>query len=621
MLFRVLGVMEVRTQEGWTGIGAPKWRALLAALLLRPGQVVSTERLADELWGDDPPPGASKLISGYVSRLRRMIGDADGRVLVTRSPGYQLLVGRDDLDVSRFEDLTAAGRRALSGGAPEQGAELLAEALRLWRGEALADVPAGTLVYAECRRLDELRLDGLELRIEADLARGHGSEVVAELRRLTAEHPLRERLWGQLMRALHACGLPAAALEAYARAQRAIADELGADPAPGLQDLHRRILVGDPVPAAASAGDREKPADVLALPALPRQLPAAAQQFVGRAEELAGLSALLGADASAHGAPLISAITGGPGVGKTALSLPWAHQVADRFPDGQLYLNLRGFDASGNPMPPAEAILHFLEALGVPPERVPATAEAQAGLFRSLLAGRRVLVVLDNARDDAHVRPLLPGSRGCMVLVTSRSQLIGLAAADGAHILTLGVLSTAEAREMLTARLGTKRVWAEPEAVAELTELCSRLPLALSIAAGRAVARPGQRLAGLAAELQQSDTRLDELDTGDPRASVRAAFSWSCRQLSEPAAQLFRLVGAHPGPDITAPAAARLADLPLPQAQDALRDLARAHLVSEHLPGRYACHDLLRAYAAEQSRRHRPEGGAGCGPRVGRRAP
>jgi DNA-binding SARP family transcriptional activator/Tfp pilus assembly protein PilF len=607
MLFRVLGVLEIRTREGWTGISASKWRALLAALLLRHDQVVSTERLIDELWGDDPPPGAYKLVSGYVSRLRRVIGDPGGLVLVTRSPGYQLMVSRDDLDVSRFEDLVAAGRKGLHDGDPERGAELLAEALGLWRGPALADVLPGPIASAESDRLDEMRLGALELRIDADLACGRGSEVLAELRRLTAEHPLRERLWAELMRALHGHGQSAEALGVYSQARQIIAAELGAHPGPDLQDLHRRILVGDPTLTARPPAGRE-PADGRRAPlipaTLPRQLPAVARHFVGREKELDRLSGMLDEVAGAERAAVISAIIGSAGVGKTALAVHWSHRVAQRFPDGQLYVNLRGFDPSGAPLAPAEAIRHFLDGLGVPPERIPARPQAQAGLFRSLLADKRMLVVLDNARDDAQVRPLLPGSHGCMALITSRSQLAGLAATDGAHLLTLDVLTSSDARGLLARRLGPERITGEPEAVTELTRLCARLPLALSIAAARAAARPSLRLAALASELRDSPARLDELDTGDASASVRAVFSWSCQQLSGPAARMFRLHGVHPGPDITAPAAASMAGVPLPEGREALRDLARAHLVSEHLPGRYTCHDLLHAYAAEQARAH-----------------
>jgi tetratricopeptide (TPR) repeat protein/transcriptional regulator with XRE-family HTH domain len=364
---------------------------------------------------------------------------------------------------------------------------------------------------------------------------------------------------------------------------------------------------------------------------VPRQLPASVRQFVGRERELAELTGLLG-QAGARpaaefvgrqgelaaltglldqtGSPpavVISAIGGTAGVGKTALAVHWAHQVASRFPDGQLYVNLRGFHHSGKPMSSAGAIRGLLDALQVPAVQIPASLDAQAGLYRSLLAERRMLVVLDNARDAGQVRPLLPGSPGCLVVVTSRSQLAGLAATDGAFQLTLDLLTEAEARQLLARRLGAARLAQEPEAVAELIALCARLPLALAIVAARASGRPKLRLGALAEDLKDAPRRLDTLDTGDAAASVRPVFSWSLDSLSAPAARLFALLGVHPGPDVTIEAAASLAGIPLPQARRAVLELARAHLITEHVPGRYSLHDLLRAYAAELAAGQEPE--------------
>jgi tetratricopeptide (TPR) repeat protein len=337
---------------------------------------------------------------------------------------------------------------------------------------------------------------------------------------------------------------------------------------------------------------------------VPRQLPAAVARFTGRAAELRALTWMLGQDVpgGGPGTVVISAIGGTAGVGKTVLALHWAHQVAERFGDGQLYVNLRGYDPSGTPTAPEAAIREFLDALGVPPEGIPPSPEAQEGLYRSLVAGKRMLIVADNARDEAQVRPLLPASPGSLVLVTSRSHLGGLAAADGARLISLDVLSHAEAVHMLTARLGTARVTAEPAAVDRIASLCACLPLALAVAAARAAARPGFPLAALAAELADAAGRLDVLDTGDPGSSVRAVFSWSTRQLSAESARMFRLLGIHPGPDISVAAAASLAGRAQPQARALLRELSRMHLIAEHVPGRYAFHDLLRAYAAEQAR-------------------
>jgi len=336
---------------------------------------------------------------------------------------------------------------------------------------------------------------------------------------------------------------------------------------------------------------------------VPRQLPAAVAGFIGRAAELAALTRMLDqARISAPGTVVISAIGGTAGVGKTALALHWAHQVAGRFCDGQLYVNLRGYDPSATPAAPEMVIPGFLNALGIPPERIPAGLEEQAGLYRSLLADKQMLIVADNARDEQQVRLLLPASPGSLVLVTSRSQMPGLAAADGARLISLDVLSHGEAVDMLAGRLGTVRTAAEPAAVGRIADLCACLPLALAVAAARASARPGFPLAALAGELADSAGRLDALDAGDPAASVRAVFSWSARQLSAEAARMFQLLGLHPGPDIGVPAAGSLAAVTQADAERLLRQLAGVHLITEHVPGRYAFHDLLRAYAADQAR-------------------
>ena len=336
-------------------------------------------------------------------------------------------------------------------------------------------------------------------------------------------------------------------------------------------------------------------------PAVPRQLPSAVAGFTGRAQELAELTRLMDQAAAGPGTVVISAIGGTAGVGKTALALHWAHRVADRFADGQLYANLRGFDPSGVPAAPEETVRGFLNALGVPPERVPPGPEAQAALYRGVLADKRVLIVLDNARDEEQVRPLLAASPGSLVLVTSRNQLAGLAAANGARLLGLDVLARAEAVQLLTARLGGTRAAAEPGAVGEIADRCAGLPLALTVAAARAATRPHFPLAALAPELRGLAGRLDALDSGDPTISVRTVFSWSYRQLAADAARMFRLLGLHPGPDISVPAAASMTGYPLPQARRLLGELARACLITEHVPGRYVFHDLLLAYAASQA--------------------
>jgi tetratricopeptide (TPR) repeat protein/transcriptional regulator with XRE-family HTH domain len=337
---------------------------------------------------------------------------------------------------------------------------------------------------------------------------------------------------------------------------------------------------------------------------VPRQLPAAVADFTGRAAELATLTKILdtAADGGTTGTMVISAIAGTAGVGKTALALHWAHQAAGQFPDGQLYVNLCGFAPSGAPVTPAEAIRRFLVALGMPPERIPADAEAQAGLYRSLVAGKTMLIVLDNARDEEQVRPLLPASPGSLVMVTSRNSLAGLAATNGARLLSLDVLTHDEAVQLLTARIGQARAAAEPDAIAEIADLCACLPLALAVGAARATVWPRLPLSALAGELRTAIGRLDALDTGDPAASVRAVFSWSYDRLSGETARMFRLLGLHCGPDISVPATASLAARSQPEARRLLRELTRDRLITEHVPGRYAFHDLLRAYAADLAR-------------------
>ncbi len=340
----------------------------------------------------------------------------------------------------------------------------------------------------------------------------------------------------------------------------------------------------------------------LTAPVVPRQLPPAMPYFVGRGAELDMLNGLVERAARPGGAVAISAIGGSAGIGKTALAVYWAHQVADRFPDGQLYVDLHGFDPSGSPVQPAEAVRGFLEALGIPAERVPASLQARTGLYRTLLSTRRVLVVLDNARDAEQASPLLPGTPGCVAVVTSRNQLNRLVVAEGAEPVRLDLLSTAEARELLIRRLGERRVSDEPGPVREMIDQCARLPLALSVVAARAAANPTFSLATVSGELRETHARLDALDGGESAADVRAVFSWSYQNLSEPAARLFRLLGLHTGRDIGAAAAASLAALPEAAVRRALAELTRVHLIEEHVPGRFACHDLLRAYAAELAR-------------------
>jgi DNA-binding SARP family transcriptional activator len=597
--FCLLGPLTVRRGGAALAVPRGRQRAVLAALLLRANHVVSADELAEALWGADWPTSARVSVQNYVMRLRHTLGPAGSRI-ATQPHGYLIAVNDSELDTARFEGLLREARAAARDGRWVEAADRAAVALALWRGEPLADADSDVLTAREAPRLAELRLQAAETRIDAELHLGRPGEVIGELRQLAAAQPLRERLHALLMLALYRDSRQAEALAAYRQARAVLVEELGTEPGPELQQLHQQILAADP---ALTLTDPATPVASGAGPAgpAPRQLPAAVAGFTGRAAELRALMRTLDqAGAGGPGTVVISAIGGTAGVGKTALALHWAHQVADRFGDGQLYVNLRGLDPSSTSATPTEAIRGFLDALGVPPGRIPPAPEAQAGLYRSLLSGKRMLIVVDNARDEQQVRPLLPASPASLVLVTSRSQLSGLAA-DGAQLINLDVLSHGEAVHMLATRLGAARSTAEPAAVDRIAGLCACLPLALAVAAARAAARPGFPLATLADELADSAGRLDALDAGDPGSSVRAVFSWSYRLLTGQAARMFRLLGIHPGPDITVPAAASLAAISEPDARRLLRELARAHLITEHVPGRYAFHDLLRAYATEQA--------------------
>ena len=609
MRFRVLGAVEVFDGCRWRRAGTAKQRTLLAELLINVGSVVSRDRLTDELWGDDPPAGAANQVYGNVARLRKLVGDPEGKLLVTHSPGYRLSATPCEIDSGRFEELAEDGRRALAADRFGEASERLAEALGLWHGRAYADVPATGAVRAEVNRLEEERLSAQAARIDADLALGRHDGLVAELMALTQTNPLRERAWKQLMLALYRCGRQADALEAYRRAHRVLGDELGITPGPALQRLHQRILDADPsletsVTERAGAADPGG-ADGVVEPStvLPRQLPADVANFTGRVSELGRLDALAAGDADTV---VICAITGTAGIGKTALALRWAHRAASRFTDGQLHIDLRGF-ATTAPVSPLDALIRMLRALGVPPERIPADIDEAAALYRSLLAGRRALVMLDNAATAEQVRPLLPGSPGCLVLITSRDRLTGLTARDGAVRLTLDALSPAEARLLLDDLLGSGRLARESAAAGELAAGGAHMPLALRIAAARLADQPHRRIADYVAELGRGDPLAKlTLDDGSDNG-IRIAFDLSYRTLDADARRLFRRFALVPGTDIAVDAVAALDDAGRDRAYALLETLARGHLVEPRAPGRYGMHDLLAAYAADRTTHDDPE--------------
>jgi DNA-binding SARP family transcriptional activator/tetratricopeptide (TPR) repeat protein len=705
MRFRILGHLEVRGPDGWTAISAAKWRSLLGCLLVRPGQLVPTESLIFELWGDSPPSTANNMVSIYVHRLRKeVLGDAEGRILVHRAPGYLLRVAPGDVDIQVFDALVAEGRSELAAGRPGRAAELLGEALRLWRGPLLADVTRSPALVIAAERATELWLDATELRIEADLACDRGAGVVAELRGLVGDHPMRERLWALLIRALDQAGRRAEAFEAYALARRTIAEELGVEPGSELQRLYAELLAADEssaptsgtptsaargarrAPAAArgpgpadaagsgkngdAGGRTTTPADEVAAPGQataadpgadaaggtapsradspgsiaigtiadpgspgaaasarsgapepapgsgpviprPTQLPTDIADFTGRETPVEQLCALLlGADATSNpGAVPIAVVNGAGGLGKTTLAVHAAHRVRAQFPDGQLYVDLLG--ASADPAQPGEVLARFLRDLGVEGDKVPAHDDERAALYRTRLTGRRVLILLDNARDAAQVRQLLPGSSSCAVLVTTRNRTPDLVST---RFVDLNVLEDSEALGLFSRVVGPERAAAEPDATAEVLVACAGLPLAIRICAARLAARRQWRVGTLAARLRNEHRRLDELSIGD--LAVRASFQVSYDSLRSPGrgidpARVFRLLGLWQGSAISLAAASALVGEPEDDTADALETLVDANLLESPAPDWYRFHDLLRVYATERAEAEEDESARG----------
>jgi DNA-binding SARP family transcriptional activator/tetratricopeptide (TPR) repeat protein len=612
MEYGILGPVQARVSGRTVPVGGPREQKALASLLLDLGRAVSAARLIDVLWGANPPPTCAAQLRNTMTALRRRLGgEADSAPIVRAGDGYLIDVSPDRLDATRFErGVTEAQRLAEFGRLPD-AADVLRGALALWRGPALAGLD-GDALAVEAYRWEEKRLACLEQRIEFDLALGRHRDVVGELGVLVADHPLRERLLELHLLAMYRSGRRQDALAAYAAARTRLAEHAGLDPGPELVALQQAILRDDPTLLDRGYGQPPLPVPPAPRPGVavapaagaPAQLPLGVRGFSGRTSEIEQLDAVRRTCGQQPAAVVISALWGTAGVGKTALAVHWAHTVAHHFPDGQLYVNLRGFDPSGVVMDPSEAMRGFLDALGVPASRVPADPQTQAALYRTRLAGRRVLILLDNARNAEQVRPLLPGSATCLVVVTSRNQLPGLIAAEGAHPVSLDLLTAHEARELLAHRLGGARIAAEPDAVDEIIARAARLPLALAIVAARAATSPALRLEELAADLRATETGLDAFASTDTATDARSVFSWSYRALSTPAAALFRLLGLHPGPIISTTAVASLAGMPAARIQPLLAELAGAHLIAEHAPHRYVLHDLLRAYADELNRRH-----------------
>ncbi|MDI1463199.1 BTAD domain-containing putative transcriptional regulator [Catellatospora sp. KI3] len=593
---RVLGPIEASGTGGPAALIGARQRALLAVLAMNAGTVVHQPRLIDALWGWDPPRTAVKTLHSHIARVRQAL-DACGLngALSTQHTGYRLDIPAQSVDAHLFESAVASARARLDADDPDRAAAELREALLLWRGDALADGEPTGWAAAEAARLNEVRLCAIEQLWDAELRLGRHRQAVGELERLLVDHPHRERVVELYMLALHRCGRPADALEAYRRLRVHLADELGADPGPALQRLHTAVLREDPALAAPAAPVQAAAPQVPAVAAGPRpaQLPALAGHFTGREAQLSALDTLLA------GQRRIGHIAGPAGMGKSALAVQWAHRAAPHFPDGQIFLDLGGHDPVGA-LDPAEALAHVLTSLGVAENRLPAAPAARAALYRGLVHERRVLLVLDDAADAEQVLPLVPAGGASLLLVTSRHQPTALATHHDVRAVDLGALDRHEAVALLARVLGEQRVRAEPEAAAELADLCDRMPLALRIAAAKLAARPGRALAELNNELNDED-RLDELAVPGDARSVRAVFAGAYRALSPAAARLFRLLGQHPGPVFGAGVAqAALGERPGP-ARRALAELLTAHLVTEEAPGRHRLHDLLRLYARERA--------------------
>ncbi|MFC8308596.1 BTAD domain-containing putative transcriptional regulator [Streptomyces olivaceus] len=606
LYFVLLGPVRAWHGERELDLGPPQQQVVLAALLLRRGRPASAADLIDAVWGDRPPQAAGSMLRTYASHLRKVLEPSRAageppKVIVTAADGYRISVPERAVDLDLFEQRVAKARKLRGEGRLSAASELLHTALDGWEGTPLAGLP-GPLAQDERSRLAEVRLSVLEAFLDAEVELGRHSESIAELTALLSKHPLRERLCRLLMLALYRSDRQADALAAYRRTRSTLVTELGIEPGASLRDLHDRMLAADPSLAPAGRPEEGPAQEASSSPATgvrPAQLPADLATFTGRVEDLARADAMLTSESKPSAAVVVSVFSGMAGAGKTTLAVHWAHRVAHRYPDGQLFLDLRGFDSAAA-MSPVEAVRVFLEALGVPARRIPASPDARLALYRTLLADRRMLILLDNARNSEQVRPLLPGSPGCLVIVTSRTQLIGLVASAGAHPVTVNPLTHAEAHGLLSRRLGAGPPMAEPRATDEIITRCGRLPLALALVAARAAIRPGHPLSAVARQLSESRGSLDAFTACDPATDLRAVFSPSYDHVSRPAARLFHLLGLAPGPDISVHAAAALAGLPLRDIRALLTELVRSHLLVEESPDRYTVHELLRVHAAER---------------------
>lgn len=602
MKFWLLGALAAEHDGQRVLLDRRRERCLLGILLLTAGRAVAVDRLLDLLWEEKPSQTARASLHTHVSRLRsRLDPEGNGRLgvrLVHTDGGYLIEVDREHIDAYRFRSLID---QAVNLTDQEERARVIRQALELWRGPILMDVASDRLRDRVGAELMELRSTAAEMMFEAELACGRDRDIVGELGSWVAESPFRERLVASLMLALYRSGRHTESLDVYERMRNQLRDALGLDPGPDLQQLHGRILRHnvDLNSTTSPVGEPQNSPRGSQHPVLPRQLPPAPKAFTGRTAELADLTMLL--DRPGSPASTIVAISGPGGIGKTSLALHWAHEHLNCFPDGQIYANLRGFDPTGEPLSQDAAVRGFLDALGVPPPAVPTDRDAQVGLYRSLVATRRMVIVLDNARDAAQVVNLLPGGQTCTTLVTSRDRLSGLVSAHSAYPLALDILPEWDARGVLTERLGARRTADEAAATAEILRTCAGLPLALCIVSAQATMQPQLPLSALAAELSAAETRLGALDHDETGASLRTALSCSYAVLTPRQVEAFETLGLNPGPDISVPAATALMDQPVMEVKTVLRELARLSLIQQHAPDRYRMHDLVRLYALEKA--------------------
>lgn len=589
--FRVLGPVELWADEQEHDLGSPKERCVLAVLLLAGGRPVTVEALIDRVWGAEPP--ARDTLYSHVTRLRRRLRRISGtNLLPWRSGTYALKFNPDEVDLYRFKSLLAQARAIADSGDDHQALSLFDEAEALWRGEALAGL-SGDWAARTRDKLHAERLDAIIARAEARLRAGRHAGLAAELSDLVAQHPFNEDLIEKFMRALYLAGRQSDALHAYRKAQRRLDDELGIQPNPSLQELHQRMLSRDPTLAAPHSALRQKPDPGL------NTLPRDTSSFTGRVAELRRL--LDPAASPSGGAVTIDAIHGMPGVGKTALAVHAAHQLADCFPDGQFYIELHGHDLVKEPLHPADGLETLLRMLGVPAAQIPAPLDERAALLRAQMANRRALLVLDDAAGPEQVRPFLPGAPGCRVLITSRRRLTGL---RDTRSFSLDVLSHEDAATLFTRIVGVERA-SDERAVASVVRLCGQLPLAVELAAARFTNRPAWGLDELAARLARTQNRLAELRVEN--LQVASAFELSYRGLTPAQQKVFRCLGSNIGADFSPYAATALTGDELAEVERVLEDLAEFHLVEEPHSGRFRMHDLLREYARERMRRDEHE--------------